>query len=302
MRGMRLALFAQPGKQEAAMVKAGLIIAACVAIVSGCAFVDSQETEGTTGAGSAVVVAPQPVSAISETEVAIATAAPALRPRSFSPDDIRRMQVRLRDLGLEPGPVDGVPGGKTKAAFKRFQLGCAELQTLLDGAQGSPSHAVSSNKVPNREETLALQSQLRSAGFNPGPADGIFGAKMKTIFTHLQNGCPLAQEFAAQLDQPLDPTARMTATANLPERPSATRTIPAQNRIEAAKQLATPVAVRPQEEIRILQLRLRDAGYDPGPFDGVMGPKTKLALQQMQASQRRSKTKNTVTAGIGIQY
>ena len=284
------------------MVKAGLIIAACVAIVSGCAFVDSQETEGTTGAGSGVVVAPQPVSAISETEVAIATAAPALRPRSFSPDDIRRMQVRLRDLGLEPGPVDGVPGGKTKAAFKRFQLGCAELQTLLDGAQGSPSHAVSSNKVPNREETLALQSQLRSAGFNPGPADGIFGAKMKTIFTHLQNGCPLAQVFAAQLDQPVDATARMTAATQLPERPSATRTIPAQSRMEAAKQLATPVAVRPQEEIRILQLRLRDAGYDPGPFDGVMGPKTKLALQQMQASQRRSKTKNTVTAGIGIQY
>ena len=284
------------------MVKAGLIIAACVAIVSGCAFVDSQETEGTTSAGSAAVVAPQPVSAISETEVAIATAAPALIPRSFSTDDIRRMQVRLRDLGLEPGPVDGVPGDKTKAAFKRFQLGCAELQTLLDGAQGSPSHAVSANKVPNREETLALQSQLRSAGFNPGPVDGIFGAKMKTIFSHLQNACPVAQEFAAQLDQPSDATARMTATANSSERPSATRTIPAQSRMEAAKQLAAPVAVRPQEEIRILQLRLRDAGYDPGPFDGVMGPKTKLALQQMQANQSRSKTKNTVTAGVGIQY
>jgi peptidoglycan hydrolase-like protein with peptidoglycan-binding domain len=118
----------------------------------------------------------------------------------------------------------------------------------------------------------------------------------------LQNGCPVAQEFAAQLDQPADATARMTVAANLPERPSATRTIPARGRMEAAKQLAAPVAVRPQEDIRILQLRLRDAGYDPGPFDGVMGPKTKLALQQMQASQRGGKAKNTITAGIGIQY
>jgi len=104
------------------------------------------------------------------------------------------------------------------------------------------------------------------------------------------------------LDQPVDATGQMTAAANLPERPSATRIIAAQSRQEAAKQLAAPVAVGSQEEIRILQLRLRDAGYDPGPFDGVMGPKTKLALQQMQAKQRSGKGKNTLTAGIGIQY
>jgi peptidoglycan hydrolase-like protein with peptidoglycan-binding domain len=88
----------------------------------------------------------------------------------------------------------------------------------------------------------------------------------------------------------------------LAERPSASGAIALQSRQEAAKQPSAPVAVRPQEDIRILQLRLRDAGYDPGPFDGVMGPKTKLALQQMQASQRRGKAKNTVKAGIGVQY
>jgi len=283
------------------MIRAGLVVAACVTIVSGCAFVDSPQTEVATTADSAVV-AFEPVSAISETEVAIAIPAPAVRPRSLTADDIRRMQVRLRDVGLDPGPVDGAAGSKTKAAFKRFQLGCAELQGLFNGSQGSTFHGVSLNKTPNRQETLAMQSQLRSAGFNPGPADGIFGAKMKTIFTHLQNGCPVAQEFVAQMDQPADSTGKMIAAANLPERPSVTRIIAAQSRLEAAKQLTAPIAVRPQEEIRILQLRLRDAGYDPGPFDGVMGPKTKLALQQMQASQRSGKGKSTVTAGMGIQY
>ena len=284
------------------MIKAGLVIAACVTIVSGCAFVDSPQTEVTTHADSAAVVAIEPVAAINETEVPIAIPAPVVTPRSLSPDEIRRIQVRLRDVGLEPGPVDGVAGGKTKAALKRFQIGCAELHGLLDGSQSSTARAVSLNKVPSRQETLAMQNQLRDAGFNPGPADGIFGAKMKTIFTHLQNGCPVAQEFAALMDQPVDTTNKTTAAANLPKRPSATRTIPAQGRMEAAKRLAAPIAVWPQEEIRILQLRLRDAGYDPGPFDGVMGPKTKLALRQMQASQRRGKAKNTITAGIGIQY
>ena len=285
------------------MIKAGLVIAACVTIVSGCAFVDGAPTEVPTHAGSAAIVALEPVSAIDETEVSVASPTPAVKPRSFTPDDVRRMQVRLRDVGLDPGPVDGVAGGKTKAAIKRFQFGCAEHQEFLGGSQSSTFHAGSPNKVPSREETLAIQNRLRNAGFNPGPADGIFGAKMKIIFTHLQNGCAAAQDFVAYLDQPADGSGKLTAAAvNLPERPSATRIIAAQSRQEAAKQLAAPIAVRPQEEIRILQLRLRDAGYDPGPFDGVMGPKTKLALQQMQASQRGGKAKNTLTAGIGVQY
>ena len=88
----------------------------------------------------------------------------------------------------------------------------------------------------------------------------------------------------------------------MPQRPSATQIIPAQSRAEAVKQLAATGAVRPQEEIRILQLRLRDAGFDPGPFDGVMGPKTKLALQQLQAKERGGKTRNALTAGIIGQY
>jgi len=105
-----------------------------------------------------------------------------------------------------------------------------------------------------------------------------------------------------QLDRPADATGKPTAAVNLAERPSVTRMIATQGRQEVAKPLTVPVAVRPQEEIRILQLRLRDAGYDPGPFDGVMGPKTKMALQQMQSRQRGGNTKNTVTAGIGVQY
>jgi peptidoglycan hydrolase-like protein with peptidoglycan-binding domain/DNA invertase Pin-like site-specific DNA recombinase len=34
---------------------------------------------------------------------------------------VRRLQLRLRELGLEPGPVDGLYGPRTKAAVERFQ-------------------------------------------------------------------------------------------------------------------------------------------------------------------------------------
>ncbi|HWH78593.1 MAG TPA: peptidoglycan-binding domain-containing protein, partial [Candidatus Binatus sp.] len=68
------------------------------------------------------------------------------------------------------------------------------------------------------------------------------------------------------------------------------------------KAIAVTNGVPSREDVRIIQLRLRDAGYDPGPFDGVMGPKTKLALQQLQASQKSGRSKTSLTAGISTQY
>jgi peptidoglycan hydrolase-like protein with peptidoglycan-binding domain len=47
---------------------------------------------------------------------------------------------------------------------------------------------------------------------------------------------------------------------------------------------------------------LRDAGFDPGPFDGVLGAKTRAALAQYEASQRNSKIKTSLTSKINEQY
>ncbi len=38
-----------------------------------------------------------------------------------SSDEIRQAQQALKDKGFDPGPVDGVDGGKTKSAIKAFQ-------------------------------------------------------------------------------------------------------------------------------------------------------------------------------------
>nr|VFJ46786.1 MAG: Putative peptidoglycan binding domain-containing protein [Candidatus Kentron sp. DK] len=39
----------------------------------------------------------------------------------LSPEEIRSLQNELRILGLEPGPVDGIMGAKTRAAIRRFR-------------------------------------------------------------------------------------------------------------------------------------------------------------------------------------
>ena len=287
------------------MSKAGLVIAVCVTIVTGCSSVDSPPSEVKTTEKSAVLVPIEPAPIISESAAPSAPPEPAMPRRSLTPNEIRRMQVRLRALGLDPGPVDGLAGAKTQSAVKHFHLGCGQLKNLLDSGQFSTLAARAPSQLPSRRETLTMQHQLRDAGFDPGPVDGIFGAKIKTIFTHLLNGCPAAQEFVAVFDQTEVPLDKLPTTAvKPPEPPCAPQTIALLSSREGEDQSgARPIALQPKEEIRVLQLRLRDAGYDPGPVDGLMGPKTKWALQQMQeASQQSAKPKHVRSTKIITEY
>lgn len=53
----------------------------------------------------------------------------------------------------------------------------------------------------------------------------------------------------------------------------------------ATPEAATPKAVampkqRRAEHVRLLQEALAKSGYDPGPVDGIFGPRTKAALQK----------------------
>ncbi|MDH4206933.1 MAG: peptidoglycan-binding protein [Desulfobacteraceae bacterium] len=36
------------------------------------------------------------------------------------------------------------------------------------------------------------------------------------------------------------------------------------------------------ELIRMVQLTLKDSGFDPGPIDGILGPKTREAIKRFQ--------------------
>jgi Putative peptidoglycan binding domain len=54
---------------------------------------------------------------------------------------------------------------------------------------------------------------------------------------------------------------------------------------------ATPSQAMPRESlVRDAQIALRDAGYEPGRIDGVMGPKTQAAIREFQQSRGLSQT------------
>jgi peptidoglycan hydrolase-like protein with peptidoglycan-binding domain len=286
------------------VAKNGVIIPICFIVVSGCSVFDSSEMTTETPTLSVPVAKSEDEQPVAEVQPPPSKVAADESSRSVSADDIRRLQLRLRELGFNPGPVDGVAGTKTKTAFGRLEMGCAKLEPLSENLPASVvqdfSSATKIDKVPSRADTIILQSQLRSAGFDPGPADGVIGPRTKALVAILHSSCSMAKEFHGSLDQParaVNTEAPRNAASEAP-RPL-TPKVTARN--EPAK---TTGAVQPtaQDEVRILQLRLRDAGFDPGPFDGVMGAKTKAALAQYEASQRNRKTKVSLTTNISGQY
>jgi peptidoglycan hydrolase-like protein with peptidoglycan-binding domain len=285
------------------MTKLRLIIPVCVLWVAGCAVFDSTDMTTSQRAAPAPVTESNPLpnnATVAEPVVE----APMPTRRNFTRDDIRRVQLRLREVGFDPGPIDGIAGAKTRAAFVRFQTGCssgsAVIEEWSDPAPAFRSTVVAA-KIPNREETRRIQTQLRDAGFNPGPVDGIFGNRTRSLVAQLNNSCPMVSDFAQMLDQPHHATISSASAEPEPDhRRNNFRAASISSRSDSAKQPTQPQSGSSQEEVRILQLQLRDAGFDPGPFDGIMGPKTKLALQRYRASRKGKAT--TLISGNDGQY
>ena len=178
------------------MTKFSAIIPICILTVSGCALYDEPELTTDATVVSLPVVESERVPPMPDGEHS--KAQPTAEPiRTASMDDIRRLQMRLRELSFDPGPVDGVAGAKTKAAFQRLQAGCAKLEPL---SEKLPSPAQEKVGSFNRDETIKIQSQLRAAGFAPGPVDGIFGNKTKTVLSQVQSGCLMAKNLNGRLE------------------------------------------------------------------------------------------------------
>ena len=290
------------------MKKTKFMVPLCVLLASGCALFETVETDPQ----KMSVVAP--VSETDPSAVAVVTEAPAQElprkpPRVLTRDEVRQLQLNLKNAGFDPGAVDGFAGAKTKAAFKRYHGGCAKVKLALNEFDDTGAPAMGENSVSKktlgRQEIQAIQSQLHNAGFDPGPADGVLGARTKRTLAQLKANCSTMNELATALNESVpgadskNVTDRALAPADRLTQPVPTVTS-APRAVTQRGAAASPV--RASEEVIILQLRLRDAGFDPGAFDGVMGPKTKSALQQYEASQAGKKIKTSLTTGISSQY
>ncbi|MDE0204439.1 MAG: SUMF1/EgtB/PvdO family nonheme iron enzyme [Candidatus Tectomicrobia bacterium] len=117
--------------------------------------------------------------------------------------DRRVIQTSLSAQGFDPGPADGVFGRRTRAAISRWQgargeeptgyLNAETARLLIERPPQLPEVTTSAESVETalgltREDRRAIQSGLAARGFDPGPADGLFGARTRAAIGRWQAG------------------------------------------------------------------------------------------------------------------
>jgi peptidoglycan hydrolase-like protein with peptidoglycan-binding domain len=117
---------------------------------------------------------------------------------------VRAVQRRLRAIGQQPGPVDGLYGPLTQAAVKRFQ---SSAGLSVDGIAGPHTlralHAEWPQPVGQgagygqsggSAQVRMLQRHLRRAEQRPGPVDGVFGPRTEAAVLRFQSSKGLAAD------------------------------------------------------------------------------------------------------------
>ena len=224
--------------------------------------------------------------------------------------EIKLIQAQLKAVGFDPGPADGTLGAKTMSALRRLQSGCANLKDLFENPTSGISpqpEAMQAGKesTSNTDEVRLLQVRLKDAGFDVGPVDGVMGSKTKSALVRFQSGCTIVKDFPAIFENQFQTSARMASPMSASEKqihPTAkisTATVAVKD--EAGRVNTAADKFPSKEEIRILQTQLKAAGFDPGPVDGMLGPKTKSALQQYRTI-NGSSTSQKLPSSVGIKF
>jgi peptidoglycan hydrolase-like protein with peptidoglycan-binding domain/DNA invertase Pin-like site-specific DNA recombinase len=107
----------------------------------------------------------------------------------------------------------------------------------------------------------ALQRQLGTLGWQPGPVDGLFGPRTEAAVLRFQTDAGIAVDGIAGPDT----------------RKALTRAIESPLRRGAG--YAQPAG---SPRVRTVQRQLRENGFRPGPVDGLLGPRTEAALKRFQ--------------------
>lgn len=113
---------------------------------------------------------------------------------------VRDLQQGLKDLGYDPGQIDGSFGPQTEAAVKAFQGdrgitvdGVVGPITWLNLDEADPAEPVlrsGSHGLPVRR----AQKRLTLAGYDTGGVDGIYGSRTEAAVKHLQRDYGLTED------------------------------------------------------------------------------------------------------------
>ena len=157
------------------------------------------------------------------------------------------------------------------------------------GQTGSQRERGSLELDLSRDEIERLQRELASRGLYHGPFDGVAGPQTTTALREFH------QQMGAPMDSGLDLQTRRALGLQLDrQNVSGDQTSPAPElERSVGREGEAPdmtggetcrsqvqLSALPPEQIELLQTRLRELGFYPGPVDGKFGARTRSALQR----------------------
>jgi peptidoglycan hydrolase-like protein with peptidoglycan-binding domain len=194
----------------------------------------------------------------------LAAAHSSLSVRGLPDLEARAVQLLLTYHGFDPGKVDGIVGGRTRAAIAAFtvkhrlpatedhqDLRAALLEMLPAAADNQvtrPSLARAASR--SAPDLRVVQSLLECLGWNPGPVDGKPGPRTRNAVSSFQRSRGVV------------PTGEADAGLLAALAAEATRSF-GRNRVA---------------DTRLVQRLLAIRGFDPGDIDGLVGPRTRAAI------------------------
>jgi peptidoglycan hydrolase-like protein with peptidoglycan-binding domain len=187
---------------------------------------------------------------------------------TIAPYSLRNVQVALATLGYNVGTPDGVIGPKSRAAIRAFQVDSGlpvsgepsialyeKLQAAIVERNGTTTQSAQ-QAAPTATKAMIneAQTELRRRGYAISAITGI--ADAETI--------------AAVRDYQAD--ARLPVTGDIND--------------ALLQQLRTPQADSAavyRAQVKQVQAALTTAGYNAGPADGALGPRSRAAISRYQS-------------------
>ena len=148
------------------------------------------------------------------------------------------------------------------------------LVLFVSGAWAEDGAAVETALGLTRADRRLIQSSLAAQGFDPGPADGVFGRRTRAAIGQWQ---------ATRGEEPTGYLNAEAAKSLLGRAPQTQETTMTRESLETALGLT-------RADRRLIQSSLAAQGFDPGPADGVFGRRTRAAISQWQAARGEEPT------------
>lgn len=173
------------------------------------------------------------------------------------------VQRTLNELGYAAGPVDGLMGSKTRGAIRAYQVdnrlpvsGEPSL-SLYEHLQGTHAQRFGQATIPaaSAQAIAEIQGLLRQRGYDVPEVTGTLDARTGAAIRGYQ------------------------ADAGLPVTGTASSTLLASLKIGTGASASNALT---RVQVAQLQGELGERGYDPGPRDGIIGPKVRTAIRTYQ--------------------